>query len=61
MNFFNKITDFLFPKKEPTAEEISAEELQELAQPLTVSCKFMLFLIEFSKPLNDLLPTRTTI
>ena len=35
MNFFNKITDFLFPKKEePTAEEISAEELQEILNEL---------------------------
>jgi hypothetical protein len=35
MNFFNKISDFLFTKREePTAEEISAEELQELLNEL---------------------------
>ena len=35
MNFFNKISDFLFPKKEePTAEELSREELQELLNEL---------------------------
>jgi predicted RNA-binding Zn ribbon-like protein len=35
MNFFNKITDFLFPKKEKsTIEEMTAEELQELSNEL---------------------------
>jgi hypothetical protein len=35
MNFFNKITNFLFPKREePTAEELSREELQELLNEL---------------------------
>jgi hypothetical protein len=35
MNFFNKISDFLFTKREePTAEEIQAEELQELLNEL---------------------------
>ena len=35
MNFFNKITNFLLPKREePTAEELSWEELQELLNEL---------------------------
>ena len=47
MNFFNKISDFLFTKREePTAEEIQAEELQELLNellPAFGSVEFLMF------------------
>jgi flagellar biosynthesis chaperone FliJ len=49
MNFFNKISDLLFPKEEePTAEEISLEELQELLNellPAFGSVEFLMYML----------------